>query len=364
MRAVLYVDDQEEELQTLRLQLADRYRVMTCRDGATAVTLVTARKPDAVVLDLEMPGYDGFKVLSDIRALPAPPPILMLSAHPEPFFVVRAMKAGAADFLSKPYTASMVRHRIDRLFVPASESRSLGSLDCPELVGSSRAMREVRDTLAKYARSEAPVLILGESGTGKDLAARTIHALSARARGPFVVRNVGAMPETIAESELFGCEDGAFTDARRRAGCFEAAHGGTLFLDEIADAGPNLQAALLRVVEDGMVLRLGGSVQRRIDCRLVFATNRKLEGAAGCDPIRNDLLFRISTLPVTMPPLRERPEDIPELVARFAGAIDQEAMNLLKSYSWPGNVRQLKACVERAGVLSGGGRIGAEHILF
>lgn len=364
MRAVLYVDDQEEELQTLRLQLADRYRVMTCRDGSTARTLVTARKPDAVLLDLEMPGYDGFKVLSDIRSLPEPPPVLMLSAHPEPFFIVRAMKSGAADFLSKPYSASMVRHRIERMLVPAPGIQSRVSAEFPCLVGSSRTMREVRGTLAKYARADIPVLILGESGTGKDLAARAIHGLSARGSGPFVVRNVGAMPETIAESELFGCEDGAFTDARKRAGCFEAAHGGTLFLDEIADAGPSLQAALLRVVEDGMVRRLGGSAQRKIDCRLIFATNRKLDVAEGRGPIRDDLLFRISTLPITMPPLRAHPEDIPELVARFAGPIDRKAIDMLMSYSWPGNVRQLKACVERAGVLSCGGTIGAEHILF
>lgn len=357
MHAVLCVDDKEEELQTLRLQLAERYRVMTCRDGSTAATLVRARKPDVVVLDIDMPGYDGYRVLSDIRSLPNPPPVLMLSAHDAPHFVVRAIKAGASDFLSKPYSLAMIRRYIDRLFRQGSPSETDSYL-----VGSSEPMRRVRETLAKYARSDAPVLILGESGTGKDLAARTLHALSDRRAGPFVVRNIAAFPESIAEGELFGCEDGAYTDARRREGCFEEAHRGTLFLDEIADAGPRIQAALLRVVEDGVVRRLGGTSQRKIDCRLVFATHRSVQD--GPTSLRRDLLYRISTLPIVMPSLRDRPEDIAELVTHFAARVDPEAMETLRSFSWPGNVRQLKACLDRARVLAEGRTIGVEHLFF
>lgn len=374
MNAVLCVDDQEEELQSLRFLLADRYRIITCRDPVHAAAIVQSRKPDVVVLDIEMPEYDGFRVLADIRALENPPPVMILSAHPEPFFVIRALRGGAADFLSKPYSGAMLRRQIDRLLpeygsgVPAGTGRDR-SIAERVLIGSSPPMVEIRRTLAAYARSDAPVLILGESGTGKDKAALVIHALSPRAAGPFEVRNMAAMPESIAESELFGCEPGAFTDARDRQGCFEAAHGGTLFLDEIAEAAPTVQAALLRIVEDGLIRRLGAAKPKKSDCRLVFATNRDLNEAAKEKSFRKDLLYRINILPLVMPPLRERREDIPELVAAFLSSngrqsegIDDSAMDFLGTQAWPGNVRQLKACIERALVLSGGGRIGADHL--
>ncbi|MFA6506009.1 MAG: sigma-54 dependent transcriptional regulator [Treponemataceae bacterium] len=374
MNAVLHIDDREEELQELRYLLADRYRVTTCRKARYAASLIAKRKPDAVLLDIDMPDYDGFRVLSEIQAMDDPPPVLMLSGHPEPFFVRRAMREGAVDFISKPYTGSMIRHRLERILVGGNQSPITIPGTVPNeaahiLVGSSAAMSAVRTTLARYARSDAPVLILGESGTGKDKAAYVIHALSARAAGPFEIRNVGAFPESIVESELFGCEPGAFTGARASQGCFEAAHGGTLFLDEIADAGPTLQAALLRVVEDGQVRRLGSTKYKKADCRLVFATNCDLEEMVVHKKFRQDLLFRINTLPLIMPPLRERIEDIPELVELFLAqngqsmeTIKSDAMNSLFQHPWPGNVRQLKACVERALVLAADDPIGTEHL--
>lgn len=366
MNTVLCVDDKEEELQTLRYQLADHYRVIPCRDARAAASAVAKNKPAAVLLDIEMPVYDGFKVLSEIRAMPAPPPVLMLSAHQEPFFVVNAMRKGAADFFSKPYNGTMLRLRLDRIIPAEGAQPSVrlpkdASIASRLLAGSSAAMATVRATLAAYAKSDAPVLILGESGTGKDRAARIIHALSPRSAGPFEIRNVGALPETIAESELFGCERGAFTDARDRPGCFEAAHGGTLFLDEIAEASHVVQAALLRVVEDGIVRKLGSTKHTKADCRLVFATNGNLEAAAAAKTFREDLLYRINTLPLVIPPLRDRREDIPELVELFltenglqADAVEPTALEYLVDQRWPGNVRQLRACIERAVVLSGG----------
>jgi DNA-binding NtrC family response regulator len=379
MNTVLCVDDKEEELQALRYLLADQYRVLTCRDAPKAASMVARNQPSIVLLDVDMPGKDGFRVLSEIRELANPPPVVMLSAHPDPFFVVRAIKGGAADYYSKPFSGAMLRHRLATIIPPRHPSTGLpGSTKTDAalklLAGSSPAIAETRAILAAYAKSDAPVLILGESGTGKDRAARLLHALSARAAGPFEVRNMAALPATIAESELFGCERGAFTDARERSGCFEAAHGGTLFLDEIAEAGPELQAALLRVVEDRLVRKLGSNKHVKADCRLVFATNRDLEEEALRKTFRRDLLFRISTLPVILPPLRERPGDIPELVGIFLADnrrapddIEPEALDRLMKQAWPGNVRQLKACIDRASVLSGGEagkKIGLRNLIL
>lgn len=372
MNAVLHIDDKEEELQSLRHLLADRYRVTGCRSARDAPSLIARKKPDAVLLDIDMPGYDGFQVLSDIRTMRDPPPVMMLSGHSEPFFVIRAMKAGAADFVSKPYTASMIKHRLERVLYggpPESNKTRRPERVDSILVGSSKAMRAVRATIALYAKSDAPILIMGESGTGKDRAAYALHALSPRAAGPFEVMNMGAIPESIVESELFGCEIGAFTDATARRGCFESAHGGTLFMDEIADAGPAVQTALLRIVEDGQVRRLGSTQRKRADCRLVFATNRDLEKLAEKKRFRQDLLFRINTLPLVMPPLRARTGDIPELAALFLAqngrtpdAIQDDALKSLSDHPWPGNVRQLKACIERALVLAAGKPIAIEHL--
>jgi DNA-binding NtrC family response regulator len=365
MRAVLYVDDKDDELQALKCQLADRYRVITCNDGASAAAVARREHPAAVVVDIQMPGYDGFRVLADIRALPDPPPVLMLSGYNEPLFVVRSLREGAADFVSKPYNHAMVRRRLDILI----DGRVIGGTGTA-LIGSSEAMRRAREDIAAYATCDYPVLIVGESGTGKDLAAKEIHRASARSAGPFEVRNIGAMPESLVESELFGCEAGAFTDARSRPGCFELANGGTLFLDEIGDAGPATQTALLRIVEDGMVRRLGGSRSRRIDCRLISATNRDLDALIAERRFRDDLRYRLNVLFLKMPPLRERREDIRELVTHFLSCaspsqtITEEATQALSNADWPGNVRQLKACLDRAGLLSRGERIGLAHLRF
>ena len=379
MRAVLYVDDKEEELQALRFQLAERYRIIPCADGKRAAALVERERPSAVILDLELPGYDGFQVLSDIVSLDDAPPVMMLSGHTDAHFVIRAMKAGAAWYMSKPYHPSTVRRHLDRLTaapaVPFPAQPARVEPRHGALVGSSRAMALVRTDISAYAASNCPVLIVGESGTGKDLAARAIHRQSPRSKGPFEVRNIAAYPESLVESELFGSETGAFTGAKQRKGCFEEADGGTLFLDEIGEAGPAAQAALLRVVEDGLVRRLGGSRARRIDCRLVCATNRTFQALSDAGGFRSDLLYRLDVLRITMPPLREHREDIGELVDFFLAEhcgernpsperISPATLDLLVSHDWPGNVRQLKACLERALAFAKGGVIEPRHLRF
>ncbi|HCM26642.1 MAG: hypothetical protein A2Z99_15465 [Treponema sp. GWB1_62_6] len=379
MRAVLYVDDQEEELQALRFQLAERYRIIPCPDGSLAAALVAREQPSAVILDLEMPGYDGFKVLSDITALGEHPPVLMLSGHSDAHFVSRAIKSGASWYMSKPYHHSMVRKQLDRIIAkasaPAAAASACSDQKIDSLIGSSAVMASVRADIAAYAPSNCPVLIVGESGTGKDLAARSIHRLSARSDGPFEVRNIAAFPESLAESELFGSDAGAFTGAKQRKGCFEEADGGTLFLDEIGEACATAQAALLRVVEDGLVRRLGATRARRIDCRLVCATNRTVDALTADRGFRSDLLYRLDILRISMPPLREHREDIAELVEFFlAGRKDRRTpareripaatLEKLVLYDWPGNVRQLRACMERAQALSRGGPIKPEHLRF
>lgn len=388
MRTVVCVDDAEEDLQALEYQFDGHYRVVPCRDGASALAVVSRARPAAVVLDLEMPGYDGFRVLSDLRKLDAAPPVLMLSGHAEPLFIVRALREGAADYMAKPYNISILRKRID-LLVEAADRRSGApeawktygrpgrpgaEREAGPLLGSSELMRRLRCDLLCYAASELPVLIQGESGTGKELAARAIHDGSSRSGGPYQAINIAAIPQGLAESELFGCERGAFTDAKARKGCFELADGGTLFLDEIGDAGYPVQTALLRISEDHLVRRLGGTTYRHVNCRLVCATNRNLDELMACGQFRSDLKYRIDALTLRIPPLREHAEDIPELAAYFLARLTgkeaekmgpaKDALALLMEHPWPGNVRQLRTCMERALILSRGEAVRAEHIRF
>ena len=391
MRTVVFVDDVEEDLQALQFQCADHYKVIPCSRGADAGDIVKRERPSAVIVDIHMPGYDGFKVLSDLRSIPNAPPILMLSGHYDPFYVVRALKEGASDFMSKPYHTTMLKHRLTRIIEQAATYASAGThpsqalrahpanRSSPQgktlLVGSSERMARVRREIASYSVSDLPVLILGESGTGKELAAQSIHQASLRAYGPYVVRNISAIPSGIVESELFGCEKGAYTDAHPRSGCFEEADGGSLFLDEIGDASQTVQTALLRVVEDGIVRRLGAQAQARVNCRMIFATNRDLDELADQARFRADLKYRIEALTIRMPPLREHREDIPELVTHILSLISQHgvpgknvssvsrsAMDLLMNQDWPGNVRQLTSYLRRAQLLAKNEDIDEHHL--
>lgn len=373
MRSMLCIDDMEEDLQALELQFSKEYKVICCSDSRSALSLAKKHKPAAVILDLQMPGYDGFQVLSDLKKLAECPPVLMLSGHAAPIFVVRALKEGAADFMEKPYNIAMLKRRLQLLIQRHTTSKwSLNEKHYPCFIGSSPTMIETVQKLKTFANAQMPVLISGESGTGKDMAARLLHTCSNRHAGPYIVRNIGALPETLIESELFGCEAGAYTDAKPRKGCFEEANGGTLFLDEIDSASPRIQAALLRSVEEGAVRRIGGNKFYQADCRLVFATNKDIDTLIQQNKFREDLKFRINGLNLHLAPLREHRQDIPELVHYFMQQnngngkdqnIDVKALDYLMAQRWPGNVRQLKACIEKALILAGEGTIQQEHVL-
>jgi DNA-binding NtrC family response regulator len=301
--------------------------------------------------------------------------VIAISTAADTKTAVRAVKNGAADFLRKGCPLSELKGSIGALAALGAR----GSAACPAeqpcscpFTGSSLAIRKVAALVNLYARSDFPVLILGESGTGKELAARALHELSARKAGSFVARNCAALPELLAESELFGSERGAFTDAVARPGAFELARGGVLFLDEIGDAGPALQAKLLRALETGEIWRLGGGKPIAIDARLVTATARDLRSTATRGAFRPDLLYRIDTLVLKLPPLRERREDIPDLASYFslkasAGRTvpGSAALAKLSAYDWPGNIRQLRNVIHRALVLAEDTEeLGEKHIVF
>ncbi|MDR0388566.1 MAG: sigma 54-interacting transcriptional regulator, partial [Spirochaetaceae bacterium] len=314
----------KEELQTLSLHFQDRFKVLSCSTRKDALSLIRKENPLAVILDIHLNGEDGFDILKDIRRLPAPPPVLMLSAYADPIMVVRALHNGAKDFVAKPYSFALLRRRIEMMIQDerqvsansAAEAREAAA-EIPGLVGSSASMRLLRDEITSFAASSMPVLLLGESGTGKDLAARAIHAASPRAKGPYVVRNIASIPETLVASELFGCTAGAYTDAREQKGCFVLADQGSLFLDEIGDAPKAIQASMLRVLEDGLVRPLGSGEVHQTDCRLISATNQDLDKLIAEKRFREDLRYRIEGLTIRIPSLRSRLEDIPELVSCF-----------------------------------------------
>ncbi|HOJ98681.1 MAG TPA: sigma-54 dependent transcriptional regulator [Termitinemataceae bacterium] len=381
MDRVVYVDEKKEAIQELSFALQDTYEVIPCINPRETISIIRKHNPKAVLLEIVIRGYSGFQVLEDLQRLPHPLPAMVISEHTDPLFVVRALKTGAQDYLSRPYTISMLNYRLKRLITCSSpkisdtalgwRGRSIFASRIPSLVGESPAISQVRELVRFYADSHYPVLIQGESGTGKDLVARMLHFSSYRAHGPYEVRNVGAIPLSLLESELFGCEVGAFTDARQRKGCFELAHNGTLFLDEIGNASDSLQAALLRVIEDGEVRRLGGSSSVFVNTRLVCATNKDLGELVKRGRFRDDLRYRIAHLVISLPPLRKRKEDIPLLVEYFLrnsafpdAGISSKALSFLQDYHWPGNVRQLRACLERALLLCQGTHIEVGHISF
>lgn len=370
MYSVLCIDDAEEQLQTLTMQLIDSYHVMTCKKPLNALPIILKHRPDAIILDLQMPSISGFSILSEIKSMANPPPVLMLSGHTDPLFVVRALHLGARDFLSKPYTSAMLRHRLTKIIQSSLSEKHQTDQDHqnPVLIGNSGAIQKLKIEIQVFSNADLPIVILGESGTGKDLVAQAIHQASFRCKGPYIVRNIGAIPVSLIESELFGCDEGAFTDAKHRQGCFELANGGTLFLDEIAEASLSVQTALLRVIEDGFVQHLGSNSIHQVSFRLITATHKNLEELIANSQFRADLKYRLEGITLHIPPLRDRKEDIPILVQHFlplpTTEISQEAMDKLLDYDWPGNVRQLRMCMERAKILATKGRIESKHICF
>lgn len=350
---------------TLATVLAGDYRVIHCPEPRRALEAARKKEAALLLLDLELPGSDAFGLLASLGHLAGGPPVIVHTARNDPSSIVRAMRCGATDYLTKPAPLHELQNSLRR-------ARDLSAGDEGPFIGSSPAFRRVRALIRRFAVYDYPVLIVGESGTGKEIAARGIHELSTRRKCPFIPRNCAALPYELAESELFGSNRGAFTGALDRPGAFELAAGGTLFLDEIGEASPAVQAKLLRVLESGELWRLGGRESRSIDIRLISATSRDLKRAVGQGDFRLDLFYRIETLVLELPPLRERPEDIADLAIHFVQCaapgrkyLGRSALALLLAQTWPGNVRQLRNVIQRAVVLSGEREeIGEEDIML
>jgi DNA-binding NtrC family response regulator len=373
-RILIVDDDATFRLTTGALLEADGHQVDAAADGQQAVERLRERQFDLLLVDLRMPGIDGLGLVEALRLWGHGIPILMISGFGTVDSAVRALHLGADDFLLKPVEPDVLSARVGDLLErrPRTEHASSG---IPGMVGRAPAMRGLYERIQRVAPTESTVLILGETGTGKELVARAVHALSTRKAGPFLAVNCAALAEGLLESELFGHVRGAFTGATRdRAGVFEAANGGTLFLDEIGATSPALQARLLRALQEREVTRVGATTPTPVDVRVIAATNRDPRELVKEGSFREDLLYRLNVFPLQVPPLRDRASDIPLLVEHTLGMLRERlpdakglscspfAMRLLREYSWPGNVRQLLAVLEHAAILSGRGRIEAQHL--
>lgn len=369
MANVLIVDDEANVRRMLgRLLEAEGHVIREAEHGAAGVAAVASAEPDLVLLDLVMPELDGMKTLVRLKRDRPELPVVMMSGRATLSDAVEATRRGAFHFMEKPLNPETVLVTLRRALelrrardLTRELRRELG--EGQELVGGSAAMQRVRDTIRQVAPTEARVLITGESGTGKELVASALHALSPRGDAPFVRINSAAIPRDLVESEMFGHERGAFTGAvERRRGRFELADGGTLFLDEIADLGGGAQAKLLRAIETGEVEPLGGQRTVRVNVRVIAATNRDLARAIEEDRFRQDLFYRLNVVPIDVPPLRERTEDLPALVDHFRARLQQRqglllgplshaALDRLAGYRWPGNVRELANLCERLAIV-------------
>jgi len=373
-RILIVDDDATFRLTTGALLEADGHQVDSAADGQQAVERLRDRQFDLLLVDLRMPGIDGLGLVEALRLWGHGVPILMISGFGTVDSAVRALHLGADDFLLKPVEPDVLSARVNDLLErrPSPEGSS-GTV--PGMIGRAPAMRVLYDRIQRVAPAETTVLITGETGTGKELVARAVHALSPRKAKPMLAVNCAALAEGILESELFGHVRGAFTGAARdRAGVFEAAHGGTLFLDEIGATSPALQARLLRALQEREITRVGATTPTAVDVRVIAATNRDLRELVKEGSFREDLLYRLNVFPLTVPPLRDRASDIPLLVEHALGVLRRRlpdakalacspfAMRLLREYAWPGNVRQLLAALEHAAISSGGGRIEAQHL--
>ena len=374
---LLLIDDDPNTLASLSraFRLAG-YEAAVCDSAVRALELIRAERFDLIFSDVVMPGKDGIALLEDLKAAGIPTPVVMISGQANVETAVKATRLGAVDFLEKPLSTEKLLVTIEnvlRLRHLEDENRDLRRrLGKHEMIWSGSAMERLMAQVERVAASETRVAIQGETGTGKELVARTVHQKSARRAGPFVTLNCAAVPAELIESELFGHEKGSFTGAaNRHIGKFEQAGGGTLFLDEIGDMPLTMQSKLLRVLEEGEIERVGGDKPIPVDARVVVATHRNLEEMVQKGAFRADLFHRIYVFPIVLPPLRERAEEIPALAEYFAGQVaaqngwrekhfSTEALEILQRYAWPGNVRELRNVVERVLLLSGGETITAD----
>jgi two-component system, NtrC family, response regulator HydG len=394
MNLVLIVDDKEMMRDSVGQTLARAgFEVASASDGAAALEWCRSRRPDVLITDMRMPGMSGLELIEQVRRLDEDLPVLVMTAFGTIDTAVRAMKVGAFDYLTKPFEGDelviAVKRAIEHGLLlrenallragvgqgPAGGAGQASRAGLDRLIGASPALASLRQEIAAVASSQGTVLITGESGVGKEVVARALHESSARGAGPFLALNCAALSESLLESELFGHERGAFTGAERlRKGRFELADGGTLLLDEVSEVSPKIQAKLLRVLQERAFERVGSSTTMGVDVRVIATSNRDLPAACEKGQFRTDLFFRLNVLPLRIPPLRDRLEDVPALVDHFVAVfcrregrqaltVDHAAMAMLRSYAWPGNVRELQNICERAVVLTRqGGAISADLV--
>jgi len=380
--SLLMIDDEEDMLLLYKNILKDSYNVTTCSSGKKSIGLVQDHHFDLVLLDVLMPEMNGLEVLKKIRELDPGIDVIMVTASKEIRPAVDSLKLGAFDYIIKPFEVadllSTIKKAIERrsmikeniyLKQALDERASLG-----KLIGKSKQIKRIYDLIENVSDSDSTILITGESGTGKEIVAETIHNKSRRSAHPYVVVNCAAIPDNLLESELFGHEKGSFTGAlERHLGKFELANGGTLFLDEIGELPLSMQAKLLRAVQDGVMTRVGGEKTIPVDIRIIAATNLEIQKAVSEKRFREDLYYRLNVIPIHMPPLRERAEDIPLFINYFIDKynkelnknlkrIDNDAMSIIMKYQWPGNIRELENMIERIITLSKDNTIGVMQI--
>jgi two-component system nitrogen regulation response regulator NtrX len=372
---ILVIDDEAAIRDSLKMTLEyEGYEFIGAATGQEGLTLAEREAPDLVLLDVKMPGMDGLEVLDRLRAANDSLPVVVVSGHGTISTAVEATKKGAFDFIEKPFASDKVlvtlRNALDQRTL-RDENRSLKrAVEIRhQMIGDSTALKEVTAAIRRAAPTNATVLIQGESGVGKELVARTIHRNSLRSRERFVQVNCAAIPEELIESELFGHEKGSFTGAtEKQVGKFEQADRGTIFLDEVGDMSPKTQAKVLRVLQEGEVERLGSARTIKVDVRVIAATNKNLEEEIDKGGFREDLYFRLAVIPIFVPPLRERPEDIPLLVRHYMDYFSREnnvrpkrispaALEALQRYRWKGNIRELRNAVERLHIMTSGDAI-------
>src|SRR5437867_9200799 len=368
---ILVIDDEAAIRDSLKMTLEyEGYEFLGAATGQEGLALVERESPDLVLLDVKMPGMDGLEVLDRVRSMNDGIPIVVISGHATISTAVEATKKGAFDFIEKPFASDRVlvslRNALDQRQL-RDENRSLKrAVEVRhQMIGDSQALRQVMAAVGRAAPTNATVLIQGESGVGKELVARTIHRNSLRSRERFVQVNCAAIPEELIESELFGHEKGSFTGAtEKQVGKFEQADRGTIFLDEVADMSAKTQAKVLRVLQEGEVERLGSARTIKVDVRVIAATNKNLEEEIEKGRLREDLYFRLAVIPIHVPPLREHPEDIPQLVRHYMDFFSREsnvrpkritpaAIDALVRYRWKGNIRELRNTVERLNIMTG-----------